>query len=153
MEEQNPPRFAPLTESQRDWIESLLRDAETIANAFAPDSRGQLTLERLDAAHSAWQSQGIEDQNEITATINAVGTAFGEAFVQALGFEWGVVHDQFGTDLAIRSRPDAGEIFIFPVSFVAKRWKRGETDFLAASFHAIQDQVRSILSKKADDRR
>jgi hypothetical protein len=51
--------------------------------------------------------------------------------------------------LAILALPGQGDVLVYPANFVAKRWERRETDFLARSFDAIHEQVREVAAKDA----
>ena len=84
---------------------------------------------------------------QINGTINIIGVQFGQFLVDAVGFRWVVASDKQGTDLAILALPGQGDVLVYPANFVAKRWERRETDFLARSFDAIREQVKEVAAK------
>ena len=89
----------------------------------------------------------IEDANErVNEVVLTVGAAFGEHLVRELGFEWCIATDDWGTDIAVRARPGCGDVTIFPTDYVAKRWERKETGFLATSIGPIAKTVEESAS-------
>jgi hypothetical protein len=69
--------------------------------------------------------------------------------VDRAGFEWTIAADDHGTDLAVRALPGRGDVLVYPANFVAKRWERRESNFLAASFQAIRENVAGIAAGSA----
>jgi len=121
-----------------------------ICDAYSPSDSGQpITLKSLDRAFAAWLGQDVRDNTQINGTINIVGVQFGQFLVDAVGFRWVVATDKQRTDLAILALPGQGDVLVYPANFVAKRWKRRETDFLARSFDAIREQVREVAAENA----
>jgi hypothetical protein len=106
------------------------------------DSR--LPLGALDRAYAAWVASGPSDGNQINATINAVGIAFGRFLVDEVGFKWVIATDQYGSDLAIYVLPGSGDALVYPANFVAKRWEHRETNFLQRSYEQIASQIESV---------
>ena len=141
------PTFSSLTDGERAWIAQQLEGARLFVAAMCPADAGQpITLEALDRAFAAWLPQAGNDTNQINGTINAVGVQFGQFLVDEIGFEWTIATDAQGTDLAVRALPGQGDVLVYPANFVAKRWERRESNFLAASFGAIRENVTAIAA-------
>lgn len=145
------PKFSDLSVAERDWIQLQLNAACLLIDAFSPDDAGQpITLPALDRAFAAWLALGSQDSNEINGAINAVGIRFGQFLVDEAGFQWVIATDQHGTDLAVLALPGRGDVLVYPANFVAKRWERKETNFLAASLNAIKQDVAGIEARWKD---
>jgi hypothetical protein len=141
------PQFRALTDSEEAWLSTQRRNAVSFALAFSSYSgTGAISLEHLDEAYSAWFDQGIDDPEEVDATLGACSAVLGDHFVNKLGFEWGVLTDEFGTDISVRGRPGTSEFFNSPLSFVGKRWHDRVHGYFAASFRAIETEVIHISS-------
>ncbi len=148
------PTFSPLTEAERNWVAQQLEGARLFIAAMSPADAGRpVTLEALDRAFAAWLPQAGDDVTRINATINVVGTQFGEFLVDRAGFEWTIAADDQGTDLAVRALPGRGDVLVYPANFVAKRSERRESNFLAAAFQAIREQVAAIAGGSAQPER
>ena len=139
--------FATLTEKERDWINQQLEGASLFVAAMLPgNEEAPVSLQSLDRAFAAWLNASPEDNTEVNGVINAVGIRFGQFLVDDAGFEWTIATDPFGTGLAVRALPGRGDVTVRPANFVAKRWERRESDFLVASFQAIQKQVAEVAA-------
>jgi len=138
-------KFSELTAAERDWNQQQLAAARLFVDAFSPDDAGQpITLAALDRAFAGWLARGSQDNTEVNGAINAVGIRFGQFLVDEAGFQWVIATDQHGTELALLALPGRGDVLVFPATFVAKRWERKETNFLAASLDAIKQQVAAV---------
>jgi hypothetical protein len=51
-----------------------------------------------------------------------------------LGLSWIALTDEHGTEIAVRGRAD---FTVFPTNFVAKRYEKRETGFLAPAFNEM----------------
>ena len=76
--------------------------------------------------------------------INFVGIQFGQFLVDRAEFAWTIATDSASSDMAILALPGRGDVLIYPASFVAKRWEKRETGFIAKSFQDIQQQVNAV---------
>lgn len=142
------PQYTPLGPAEKDALASQLRDAHSIAIAFADyDGAGPITLDQIDRAYAVWYEQGIDDQAEINTAINAFGAALGDLLVRSLGFEWGILTNEFDTQLTVRASPGGNDLFICPSNFVAKRWRRGEVGFFGHSYRAIVGHIAEIANQ------
>ncbi|MFO0969407.1 MAG: DUF3806 domain-containing protein [Gemmataceae bacterium] len=141
------PKIDALSPQEVEWVQSQVDGAARFVDAYSDTDAGQpLTLEALDRAFAVWLSQDITDNQLVNAAINAVGIAFGEFLVQSAGFEWVIASDEYGTDLAVIALRGRGDVLVYPANFVAKRWERRESNFLAASFASISQQVAQVRS-------
>jgi hypothetical protein len=139
------PTFSPLTDKERQWIAQQLEAAPLFVAAMAPDDADKpVTLDALDRAFAAWLPQSSGDNTDVNSTINVVGIHFGQFLVDNAGFHWTIAADGHGTDLAVLALPGRGDVLVYPANFVAKRWERRESNFLATSFKAIQKQVQEV---------
>jgi hypothetical protein len=139
--------FSPLSDGERAWIAQQLESARLFVAAMSPaDADGPVTLEALDRAWAAWLSQADTDNAQVNGAINAVGVQFGQFLVDRAGFAWTIAADAQGTDLAALALPGCGDVLVYPANFVAKRWERRESNFLAASFQAIREQVAAVAA-------
>jgi hypothetical protein len=137
--------FSPLTDKERQWVAQQIDGARKFVAVKSPaDADQPMTLEALDRAFAVWLPQSGSDGEQINAVINVVGVQFGQFLVEWAGFEWTIAADEQGTDLAVLALPGRGDVLVYPANFVAKRWVRRESNFLAASFEAIRKQVDAV---------
>ena len=138
--------FESLSDAERSWLFDQLTKAAVFANDCG--SADLPSLESLDDAFDAFVRLGdAVDANDV---VLAVGAAFGEHLVRTMGFRWGIATDDYGTDIAVLARPDRGDITIFPVNFVAKRWERRETKFLIASIGLVEKTLSESAAEWGD---
>jgi hypothetical protein len=138
------PVITDLTQTERAWIESQLGRARELVGRYSQgDEWNPFRLEALDRVWTSWlhENEKQTNQDEINSAINAVGIAFGSILVESGLFDWVIVSDDHGTDLAVRALPRRGDVVVFPANFVAKRWEKRETDFLADGYGKIIDHV------------
>src|SRR5579872_5841482 len=113
--------FEPLTSVENKWIDDQLELAREFVQTFRPeDSHRRLTLESLDQAFVSYLESNA-NPSTANGVILAIGAAFGTRLVEDLGFQWVIVKDEYGTDLAVLARPGRGDVIIVPADFVAKR--------------------------------
>jgi hypothetical protein len=146
-EQQMDRKFKRLTTDEKQWIRDQLVRAREFLQEFGPNNHGdRLTLKSLDQAFVSYLASD-SDPNTANGVVLAVGTAFGARLVKELGFQWVVVKDEYGTDLAVLGRPGRGDVTIAPLDFVGKRYERREAPFLVAAFREIRDQLRRIAAE------
>jgi Domain of unknown function (DUF3806) len=136
-------------EKEHAWIAEQLERASEFVNAFRPQAAAQPTnLEALDEAFAAWMTSGAaKEPSSANAVINCVGIAFGQSLVEGVGLSWVVATDDHGTELAVYGLPGAGDVLVYPGNFVAKRWERGETNFLADSYRWFENHVKTLAQQ------
>ena len=124
-------RVEPLNDAERQWVESSVENVRSTLGELGIEPGGRLTPEALDELWAAFLELEHDDPN---VPINLVGLAFGELLVERLQVAWAVVSDEHGTEIAVRG---ASDFTVFPTNFVAKRWERRETGFLAPAFEEL----------------
>jgi hypothetical protein len=158
-------RFTPVSSRRRAGIARHLEAARQFVATMSPaDAGGPVTFDALDQAWAAWLPQveasaatieadpatmvaALDPVAEaMTATLDAVGVQFGQFLVDQAGFEWAVAADDLGTELVVRALPGRGDVLVYPIKFVEKRWYQSETGFLASSFEAIREDVAEVAS-------
>jgi hypothetical protein len=161
-------KFSPVGSRRRAWIARQLEAARRFAAVASPaGAGGPVTLAALDRAWAAWLPQleadasaaaaGLDPEAMIAAlgpvadtlhaTLEAVGVQFGQLLVDGAGFEWTVAADsRFGSELVVRALPGRGDVLVYPVKFVEKRWYARDAGFLAASFEAIREDVAAVAA-------
>ena len=144
------PKLSEPTAGEIGWIQQQLDAAKLFIEAFSPADAGQpSSREALDRAFAAWLAQNSQDNAEVNGVINAVGIRFGQFLVDEANFRWVVASDAQGTDLAVLALPGRGDVLVYPANFVAKRWERRETPFLASAFDQIKQQVAEVEARGA----
>ena len=143
--------FTDLTRDEQAWVARQLEGAQLFLESYSLADAGQpLSLGGLDRAFAAWLAQGSTDTDDVNGAINVVGVRFGQFLVDEAGFRWVIASDEHGSDLAVLALPGRGDVFIYPASFVAKRWERRETGFLVPSFASVREQVAQVEAGWAD---
>ena len=109
-----------------EWIASNLQTMRTLIQQYTATSIGEgITLRALDVVWSAWLSQHDNSKEDPNPLINSFGIAFGQSFVDKLGFSWVIVTDEHGTEIAVHGQPN--DFLVFPPNFSPGRgWKRVE---------------------------
>ena len=137
-------------DSERKWIDANLRVSCSFVKAYdaSVEVTGVPPAAALDRAWTAWlrnwESQPEEDRDDPNPIINAVGIAFGQHLVNALGLEWAIVTDQHGTEIAVHGRP--GNIIVFPPNLVAKRFERRTDGFVVPLLEKMCTDIRAVWS-------
>lgn len=139
-----------LNDAEKAWVADELSNARLLVETVCPDdAEAPLTPEVLDRAYAV--AREMADPDEANAVVAAVGIAFGQHVVDALGFEWAAVSDEYGTDLAVVGLPGQANVLVFPADLVAKRWESGETGFLVEVYGAVAaslEQARAMWRGK-----
>ncbi len=129
---------------ERVWLESNLAAARLLVTRYA---RSELSdpfdPRNLDRTFTSWLSAG-EDRASGDQVAHALGAAFGQHCVDALGAEWVVVTDEHGSSYAVRH--PSGEAMAFPVVSVRKRVESGAANFLVPIFEGLQ----AVIAKAHD---
>jgi hypothetical protein len=135
-----------LSENEEVWITNQLGAAANFVIAHSPTQAGNLlSLEVLDRAFANWIANGnVGEGRTVNEVINCVGVAFGQILVDGIGLKWVIATDHYGSELAVYGLPNTGDVLIYPVNFIAKRWERREINFIEASYQKIERQIRAI---------
>jgi hypothetical protein len=148
------PTFSALTDKEQGWIRNQLDSVSLFIDAYSPDDSGQpITLPILDRAFALWLAQDIRENAQVNAAINLVGIRFGQFLVDVAGFRWVIATDRNNSDLAVLALPGRGDVLVYPANFVAKRWERRETSFLARAFAAIREQTEAVAAAGSGEAR
>jgi hypothetical protein len=131
--------FEPLSQAEEQWLQGQIRLAAEFAGV--PADGGLPSLQALDTAWTDFIALGASANDRANAVVLCVGAAFGEHLVRQHEFAWCISTDEWGTGIAVRARPGKGDITIFPVDYISKRWENKETEFLAASITPILSTV------------
>jgi hypothetical protein len=119
-------------EAEKQWIADHVARARALAAKYGGDE----SFRALDVVWSAFTESIREKNGDPNPVINLVGLAFGQRFVDELGFRWVVVTDEHGTEIAVH-RTD-NDVVIFPTATVAKRWASGEVAFVEQLFERMR---------------
>lgn len=135
-------KIEDLSASERVWLSLNLGRARNFARKYGgdPDNSTVASLAGLDAAWSAMAPKLREPGGEPNFLINAVAAAFGQRFVDELGFEWKLITDNHGTNLCVQAQPYS--MIVTPTSLIAKRWNSGEDHFIASLFSVMSADIR-----------
>jgi Domain of unknown function (DUF3806) len=133
-------------QAELDWIEANLGIAKALRAAYLGSEESLPPPPELDQIFATWmaewQSLPEGQRDDPNVYINAVGIAFGQTLVDQLGLAWAIVTDEHGTEVAVHGQP--GDVLVFPTNLIAKRFERGETDFIAMVFDGIAAQVQEL---------
>jgi hypothetical protein len=140
------------TDKESQWIAAQLEGVGLFVEAFSPDDAGQpITLQALDRAFAAWLTTNETDQTMVNSAINVIGIAFGQTLVDGIGFQWVIATDEQGSDLAVHGLQGKGDVLVYPANFVAKRWERRESGFIARSYNQIAQQVQAVRDGRVQE--
>ncbi len=130
-----------LTDAERNWI------ADRLAQLAALEALDLVRLGDLyDRRFAEWQAAPQHDRFDPNEVISLVGVGFGEQLRRLADLQWVIATDHFGTDLALKGEP--GEIFLFPLNMLAKRWEAGEVGFIPALATAASRSVDELRRGK-----
>jgi len=83
---------------------------------------------------------------EATYTLQALGVAFGNAFVhEHSDYDWWMVEDEYGRDPAIRYQKTT--LLAFPRTMISKRVEDGETVDVADLFDGLARRLAELAEK------
>lgn len=137
-------RIEQLNDAERTWIREEIANALELVRVHC-DENAPLTPKMLDRAYSAAYRIAPEaDTGYANAVINATGIAFGQYLVDTLTFQWCIVLDSQGQELAVIAFPETAKMLIFPQNLVGKRWKAGTTEFFEYVYRRIRNDREEI---------
>jgi hypothetical protein len=138
------PKLSKPNNAERDWIVlNLAVTRELIADFNGGVSDIQPSL--LDSTFAAWLSLHEPDTEDPNPVINAFGIAFGQYLVEQLQLSWTVASDKHGTEMAVHGQP--GNILVYPLNLVAKRYTARETGFFVPLFREFQNQIETVRAE------
>ncbi|MCI5054653.1 MAG: DUF3806 domain-containing protein [Flavobacteriales bacterium] len=124
-----------LNKEDQLWVEQQLTVYEEMLQHYLNTSNdyGPETIDIIfEKALPEVDNKAIEAQT----VASAIGCAMGEGLKRQLGFEWVIVSDNFGTDLALINHSTTWTAF--PISSVWKRLESKETGFVSAIFQSFK---------------
>ena len=124
-------RIEPLNEAEQEWVATNVAEATRILD-------GELSVQRLD---DLWAAVLRDDPADPNPAINMVGLAFGQLLADRLGLTWVALTDEHGTEIAVRGRAN---FTVFPTNFIAKRYEKRETDFIALAYDEMVQTAESL---------
>jgi hypothetical protein len=121
----------------------LARDAKNAAKLvkkYVPlDQLQDDLLLNLDLAFAAWLQSSSPRKEPAAKIVRLVGAAYGSYCITRLGMRWAVIHDEYGTDIAlVRENPTARG---FPFSSIQYRIEDQKSDFIYAMYASLRHLV------------
>jgi hypothetical protein len=132
-----PTKIEPLNSAEEGWLALQAENGRALVSLAS-----NVTATGLDRAFLNWFNSRPEPAS-INAALNGFGVLFGELLIEASELQWVIASDEHGSDLALFGYPDRGDILIYPVNLVAKRWERGETGF----FESLHSQILTSIAE------
>ena len=126
-----------LTDSEQAWVAENVARARDLGRKYGgdPDDSTAPSLVALDAIWSTFGAHLRQSGEDPNVLINMIGLAFGQRLVDELGFSWGIVTDEYGTEIAVHGQPH--DMVICPCNLIGKRWANGDDQFVAQLFTAM----------------
>jgi len=138
-----------LAESQMAWLEHHRRElARRVRRQLGYDGDHPIPLGVLDEFWGGFIAAPPDSDDVLNAILNGVGVALGDHLVRTGKFEWIILADSYGVGLAVVALRGSGNVSTDPFNFVAKRWDRKETPFLAAGVKSLSDLVDEWTNKQ-----
>jgi hypothetical protein len=97
-------RVKELTSTQRDSIEQLLTEAETVTEHYLVRAANEDTTIYLDKVIRHWHQDSLEEKIAKDQIYQAVAIRFGQTLVDNNNFEWKL----FGNELIIEDKDEFG---------------------------------------------
>lgn len=137
-----------LAESQKVWLEHHRRElSRRVQRELGYDGDSPIPLKVLDEFWGRFIASPPESNDTLNAILNDVGVALGDHLVGAKQFEWIILSDAYGVGIAVVALRGTANLSTDPFNFVAKRWDRKETPFLASGFQALCDTADEWAAK------
>jgi hypothetical protein len=135
-------RVDELNQAERAWIANLLAELQADGVGIERDALSRY-FGQLRAGWFATRRRKRPDPNPI---INRTGAGLGELLIHSLGLRWVVVTDEHGTEMAVHG--DVGDIVLFPMNAVGKRWVDDDRASLGAFIDQASQSVRDVLASQ-----
>lgn len=144
----NELKVYDLAESQKEWLEHHRRElARGVQRELGYDGDHPVPLDVLDEFWTRFIASPPESNGTVNAILNHVGVAFGDHLVRTGKFQWIILADSYGVCIAVVALRGTANFSTDPFNYVAKRWDRKETPFLAAGVQAMSDSVDEWAAK------
>lgn len=133
-----PQEVVILNADKLEQILELDRAAAQFLSAYNPGAAP--SLKTYDEAFRLWQRDPAS-QFPVDDVVARLGAYLGSRLATDFDMEWVQVTDEYGTDLAVRTRKY--EVIAFPFSSVEKRVQKNEYDFMVGVYYAVQNMIAS----------
>jgi hypothetical protein len=144
--------ISPLTPNETAWVNEAVASARSLVGVLSPaDRAAPLEPAALDRAYAEWwRGRERGNANEV---INALGAALGQRMIDQFGFGWAIVTDEHGAELAVHGLPGVADILVFPQNLIAKRYERGEIDFIQPLYESLAEQFGAVVNNRFDQKK
>lgn len=134
---QIPTQVRDLDANEREFIAQNLQGARNMLGKLIGKNT-KVTPEALDVAYSEWLSNrdATDDPSQL---ITLFGIAFCQCIADKTGMNWKVVVSENGNEPAIHKKE--GNVFMYPISLVGKRFHAGEKGFFATLYPILCKQA------------
>ena len=133
------------TAAELEWVQAGVAAVRALADGHG-SADAPLDPPLLDEVYAAWRTGWDQapsaERDDPNPYVNAFGVAFGQTLADGLGFEWAVVTDDYGTEIAVQRQP--GDVLVFPPNLVGKRFETGETGFFVPVYAEIEELVGTL---------
>jgi hypothetical protein len=133
-------RVDELNEAERAWLASLLAELHAEGVEIERDSLSQY----FDRQRHGWFATRPRKRPDPNPIINRTGAGLGELLIQSSDLRWVVITDEYGTEMAVHG--EVGDILLFPMNAVGKRWVDDDRVTLAAF---VDEASRSVQDVRA----
>jgi hypothetical protein len=144
------PVASDLTRAEIDWIQQqrdALGELAAAVGLGSPDSDAA-RLECCDRVIRWWHEQPAGARPDPNMIVGSCGVALGDAIGPALGLEWKIVTDAFGTDLALWGA--ANQVVLSPTHSVAKRFAESRNGCVVELAEQLKAMHAATVAKMAE---
>jgi hypothetical protein len=127
-------------EAERAWLASLLAELHVEGVEIERDSLSRY----FDRQRHGWFATRPRKRPDPNPIINRTGAGLGELLIQSSDLRWVVITDEYGTEMAVHG--EVGDILLFPMNAVGKRWVDDDRVTLAAF---VDEASRSVQDVRA----
>ena len=134
------PQHQELNDQEHQWLADRIA---ALADLSVPIQPGALS-EFFEQQRAMWRETAAGERLDANTLVNLIGAGVGQVLVEELGLKWVLATDEYGTELAVTGEP--GQVLVFPMNAVAKRWSGESPGTIADLCHGVLDHVRSLRS-------
>ena len=130
-------------DEEKRWMAGIQMRALMLARAHGDPATA--TSPSFEALDRAWAVEGAllrASSGDPNSLIQALGIALGQHLVDHHKLDWCVATDAFGTEVACYGRN--GDVLVYPLNLIAKRWQKSEGPFLVALVAAMDADIGMI---------
>ncbi len=139
-------KFEPPSAAELAWLgEKRAHLSSYLEAVLSMPAVPKVSSDLLDELWVAWRAISTGDDEAVLNFVEVFGVGFGDLLVHELGFEWSILTDEYGTDLAVRALPGTGDIRVTPIDFVLKRYQDEQLEPYVA--HAIVE-IGQVLERQ-----